>query len=304
VKSHSLRLSVVVPTFNRAAMLRDVLAGLVAQDADPASYEVVVVDDGSTDDTAAAVASFTHSEVAVRCVTQANEGLNAARNTGAVHAAASLIGYLDDDVWLPRSYVTELLSAFQTWPEADVVAGRVTPFYEVEPPAWLNEKLRDYLSIYDAGIEPRLLESSDYPRGANFGVRKATIDRVGGFRAGLDRRGGSLVSNGELEFFRRVQASGGRGVYWPSAVVQHRVPAERLTLPFFLRRAAAQGVSDALMAASSSRGRVVARELLRVGRCVPILGKGIASGRGTAGARIWLAYCRGRVSAVSARDQA
>jgi hypothetical protein len=127
------------------------------------------------------------------------------------------------------------------------------------------------------------------------------LSAVGGFRDGLDRSGRSLISSGDTELFRRIGAAGHRLRYDPRASVLHRVPAERLTLDFFQRRAFAQGVTDELIAADGgrSRARRTARELVRLGRAAPILLRGAVERRGAVHARVWTSYCRGRIATAA-----
>jgi GT2 family glycosyltransferase len=264
---------------------------------------VIVVDDGSTDDTPRLLDNVSPDSYSLRVVRQANAGLNTARNTGAAMAEAELLAYLDDDVIVPSAYVEAMLNAFDGHPDAAAVAGQITLRCEAEPPAWMSKGLTEYLSAFDAASRPEFLVPPDYPRGANFGLRHRAWSDTGGFRPNFDRRGASLVSNGELEFFRRLYQHGGRVVACPAAEVFHRVPAERLTLGWFQRRARAQGESDALLEPARSSARkagLVLRELWRSGRAAPILARGLLGHSGTAATTIWLSYCRGRLSGVIA----
>src|SRR5205085_6305502 len=121
------------------------------------------------------------------------------------------------------------------------LAGRVRLQFERTPPTWLSQPQRNYLAELDLGSEPLWLDDGPVPVGANCAVRRGELERVGGFRAGLDRFGSSLISNGDTEFFRRLRAQGAKLRYEPEALVLHRVPQERLTRAFFRRRAHAQG---------------------------------------------------------------
>jgi glucosyl-dolichyl phosphate glucuronosyltransferase len=292
-------LSIIVPTYNRATMLADVLEGLAAQDAAADLFEVVVVDDGSTDGTAEIVSRATAgSDRPIRYVHQANAGLNAARNKGAAESRGGILVYLDDDVLLPPHYATSMADAFARHAEADAVAGRIRLQLEGPEPDWLTPSLRLYLSELDRGDNEEVLSAPEYPRGANFGLRRSALQRVGQFKPGLDRRGGSLISSGEQELFLRLHRAGGTILYAPQAEVLHRVPAERLTLDWFSRRARAQGTSDAVLAGARRRAADVGREVLRAGRTLPIAARGVASGRGLVNARLWAAYCRGRLAAT------
>lgn len=293
-------LSAIIPTRDRPDLLRDCLSTLVAQDAASESFEVIVVDDGSTVDLGPAVATAAEQGLHVRLERQKPSGLNAGRNRGAALATGSVLAYLDDDTLVAPGWVSALVAAFED-PHCVGVGGRIVLQLEADEPRWLTAGLRIYLSELDLGSAPRPLAARETPWGANCAVTRSAFETVGGFAAGLDRSGASLVSNGDVEFFGRVRQSGGHLMYVPTAAVRHRVPAERLTPGWFRRRARAQGVSDALSAALAGdvrRGAAVAREVARATRALPILVKGVVSGRGAVGAEAWLSYCSGRVAAT------
>lgn len=301
------RLTAIIPTRDRHDLLRDCLATLALQDADPASFEVVVVDDGSDPPLAPLVeASSAGHSVAMRCVRQEPAGLNAGRNRGADEARAPLLAYLDDDTLVAPGWVTATLRAFDL-DGADAVAGRIVLQLEGPEPPWLTTGLRAYLSELDLGDSSRWLVGDEVPYGANCAIRAAVLDDVGRFRAGLDRVGGSLISNGELELFRRVTAAGRRIRYAPEAAVRHRVPAGRLTQEWFTRRARAQGLSDALLSppeTTVARLRALVREVVRLGRVVPILLRNVFLDRrgvksAMVNARLWVLYSLGRIGAIA-----
>lgn len=288
-------LSLILPTFNRADMLGDVLRGLTSQTANPGTYEVIVIDDGSTDETAAVTRSFQGSATRVRYVHQENAGLNTGRNRGAEEADADLLSYLDDDVYVGPDFVSALLTGFATHADAQALGGRIVLHFEGPVPSWLTSRLRLYLSEFDRGDNVEVLNAPEYPRGANFAVRRELVARVGGFVPALDRRGTSLISSGEQEFFQRVHRAEQKIVYWPTATVRHRVPPERLTVDYFRRRARAQGVSDALLESARRSPQDLSREVIRTARILPITAQGLARGWGTINARLWWAYCQGRL---------
>lgn len=291
-------IAVLIPTFNRSSMLADVLDGLAAQTAARDAFEVLVLDDGSTDDTADVVASRSSGDLDLRYVRQDNAGLNTARNHAAASTEAPLLVYLDDDVLLPPDYVDQMLAAFRHHSDADAVAGRIVLLFEADKPRWLSENLRLYLSEYDRGDNVEVLAPPEYPRGASFAIRREALDRLNGFVAHLDRRGTSLVSSGEQELFQRLHGSGGKIVYWPGARVEHRVPPERVTLDYFRRRARAQGISDALLERARRRPAVLAREFARLSRLIPITVKSLTRGTGLVNSTLWWEYCRGRIGAT------
>jgi glucosyl-dolichyl phosphate glucuronosyltransferase len=302
VSSATVGLSIIIPTRDRPGLLRDCLRTIQRQQVGAESVEVVVIDDGSLQPLQPVVADA-RGEISIRCIRQAPAGLNAARNRGIEVTSGEAVAFLDDDTLLSPQWARTVLATFESSACA-AMGGRVRLEFEGgSAPAWLARTQREYLAEFDLGPEPLWLDYGPDPVGANCAVRRAEFDRVGPFRDGLDRIGSSLVSNGDTEFFRRLRRRGGRVRYEPAAAAIHRVSAERLTREFFLRRAHAQGVSDALLAAGAHpdlRVARLAREVWRCGRTGPILIRGLATGHGTMNARQWASYCRGRLGATVA----
>ena len=294
-----MRLSVVIPTRDRPETLADALRTLAAQEVDAGVLDVVVVDDGSAGDLGAVVAAAGSRSVPMRLERQAPAGLNAARDRGVAVTAGEVVAFLDDDVLVAPGWARAVLDAVARTGCAGV-AGRIALLPEVEVPRWVTPRRRRYLSELDLGDAPLELVD-ETPVGANCAVTRAAHARAGGFRPGLDRCGATLISNGDVEFFRRVREAGGTLVYAPDAAVLHRVAGDRLTRSWFLRRAFAQGISDERLrtpAAGPRRALRLGREVVRCGRAAPILARRLVEGRGTADARIWMSYCRGRIAAV------
>lgn len=219
-----------------------------------------------------------------------------ARNRGVSETKGDLVAFLDDDTLLAPDWASAVIGAFED-AECAGIAGRVRLRFEGPIPAWLSRSQRSYLAELDLGEQPRWLDEGLVPVGANCAVRRSELERVGGFRAGLDRVATSLISNGDTEFFRRLRDRGGRLRYEPQAHADHRVPADRLTQRFFRRRAHAQGLSDALLARLETTRPLplmIGREAWRLGRTAPILVRGLVTGQGPMNAIQWLYYCRGR----------
>lgn len=297
-------LSAIIPTRGRLDLLHDCLRSLIEQDIDPSAFEVVVIDDGSECDLSPAVASLPPSPISIRLIRQEPSGLTAGRNHGASIANGSILAYLDDDTIVSPGWAAAVISAFEET-GCDGMAGRVELQFEAPRPRWIEAaRLRLYLSELELGAGRVPLEPPWLPVGANCAVTRAAFDRLGGFRDGFDRVGGSLLSNGDLEFFARLRDGGGTIVYEPGAHVLHRVPAERLTLAWFRRRSYAQGLSDMLFdppPEGQARIVTIGREIARAGRAAPILVSNLLEGHGPTNARLWLTYCRGRLDAVRSR---
>jgi GT2 family glycosyltransferase len=241
----------------------------------------------------------TRGHVSIRYERQELGGLNAARNRGATVAEGDVLAFLDDDTLVSPGWAKAMLSAFDRYPCA-AVGGRVDLSLATPEPVWLGE-LRHYLAAYDLGPEPRWLGDDPVPVGANCAVRKRDFERLSGFKAGLDRMATSLVSNGDTEFFLRLRAAGGRLRYEPAANVTHCVPAERLTVSYFIDRHRAQGISDELLLRLQGHvpslghrvGLIAA--LLKTSK---FLARDLLAGRGTIRTRFLVSYWSGRLSAL------
>lgn len=299
-----MKLSAIVPTHNRPDVLERCLETLQSQDADSRDFEVVVVDDGSEVDVPALVSRVAaRGPIPMRCERQELGGLNRARNRGVAASHGEVLAFLDDDTLVSAGWASALLRTFSEFPCAGI-GGKVELALEAPAPPWLAARAY-YLAEYDLGPESRWLRGEPHsggdplPVGANCAVRRREFDRLDGFRSGLDRIGGSLVSNGDTDFFRRLRASGGRMRYEAQASVLHCVPRERLTLRYFAKRSYAQGISDELLFADprpySWRRRLGRARFAVAG--LKMLGNDMLHGRGYAIGWFHTHYWAGRFAA-------
>jgi glycosyltransferase involved in cell wall biosynthesis len=221
--------SVLVPTYNRSHLLDRGLASLLAQDHAP--YEVVVVSDGSTDDTAAVVARWVERDPRVRFVEVAHGGLNTARNAGLDAARGELICLVDDDVLAPPGWLAALVDGYLRDPEAGAYGGPIRLSLErAMPRSCGREELGE--TVLDAGEEVRDVEVL---YGSNLAIARDAVERVGAFDVTLPSSGD------EEEWLRRLRAAGGRLMYLPDAEVLHRRTADDLRLRNLLRKRYARG---------------------------------------------------------------
>ena len=208
-----MQASVVIPTYNRADVVLNAIASVLAQTRPPA--EVIVVDDGSSDDTAARVRAL--ADPRVRYLRQANAGVSAARNAGVRAARAEVVAFLDsDDVW-KREKLAHDLEILERHPEVDAVFTDldkhdgdryVASFARACPPfaALLARHAGDDPIVFDAR-ELRLLLLEEVPiMPSAFAIRREVFERLGGFDT-------SWRSWEDWELFLRLTALGGRLAY-------------------------------------------------------------------------------------------
>ena len=122
-----IKLSIVIPTRNRAAFLGKVLESVAKQPADPDIFEVLVIDNGSTDETKDVAKGFHGKIKNFRYFYDARPGLHVGRNKGLLKSRGELVGYLDDDVILFPNWINTVLKAFED-EETMGMEGSVIPF--------------------------------------------------------------------------------------------------------------------------------------------------------------------------------
>jgi glycosyltransferase involved in cell wall biosynthesis len=244
-----IKISAVICTHNRAEYLVKAIESLLEQTLSKGSYEIIIVDNCSTDGTREAVERFL-SEKNVRYIYEPVLGLSHARNTGWRNARGSFVAYLDDDavassVWLER--IVEVFESVKPMPGC--VGGRVLPIWEAARPDWLSDELVTGLTVIDWTERPHVLEdiSQEWLAGANLAFPASILKRTGGFVAGLDRAGSHLLSGGDVFLQKQITKEGHDCFYHPEIAVSHLVPRQRLLKRWFVRRYYWQGVSDAVM---------------------------------------------------------
>jgi glucosyl-dolichyl phosphate glucuronosyltransferase len=269
-RSDSPLISVVICTHNRAARLGPAIRSVLGQDAAGIPFELLVVDNGSTDATRQTVEAF--AAAAPRYVFEPELGLCHARNTGWRGAAGRYVAYLDDDALAEPGWLRAIADAFETSAGVGVVGGRVEPIWEGPRPAWLSDEIALSLTIVDWSPAPHVI--TDLRRqwlvGANMAVRADVVREVGGFHPRLDRVGSRMLSSGDVYLQKHIVARGYRCLYAPAMAVRHAVPASRLTKGWFRRRYYSQGLSDAMMqlldgrSSARARARTAARMAARL----------------------------------------
>jgi len=231
--------SVVIATRNRQALLAETLRALSAQDWPADAFEVIVADNGSTDDTPRVVAEAARRRGAplVRYLFVPEPGKSMAVNEALPLANGDFIAFTDDDVRPEPDWLTQVAAAFDET-GADFVAGRVRPAWEAAPPDWLSPSVYGVIAVPengDARLDISAGQNQVVPIGANMAVRRSVIGHIGGLRVDLGKLDGSLRTGEDHEFFLRMLHAGFRGIYEPTALVHHRVGTERLDRRYFRR---------------------------------------------------------------------
>jgi len=253
-----MRVDVIVPTYNRAAQLRDALDTLLRQDAaHDCSIEIVVVDNASTDGTRAVVESLSVVRHAVRYVLEPAKGVAHARTRGVREARAEWLAFFDDDQLADPSWVRELVACARA-SGSRCVGGRVMLAAEGPGAPALTAFCRGLLGESPRAERPGPYAGKSLPGTGNVLVHRSVFEAVGTFDAALDQ------GAEDADFFRRVRRAGFALWYAPRACVAHRTPAYRTSREYLLWVARRHGTAYATMdAKEGGRRRVVRNGLLR-----------------------------------------
>lgn len=241
------RVTVAVCTWNRSASLARTLEGMTRLSRpEGVEWELLVVDNNSTDDTRAVVSSF-ETRLPLRSAFEPEPGLSNARNRAVREARGEYIVWTDDDVTVSEGWLAAYLGAFGRWPDAAVFGGPIVPRFEGGgPPQWLRRGLPWIGSAYgvrDLGDLPVRLSRNDdrLPYGANYAVRTRE-QRRHPYDPDLGRAPGSTWTGGEeIQVVAAILAEGAEGWWVPEAAVRHRVPRSDQTVGHLRRYYVAQG---------------------------------------------------------------
>lgn len=240
-----LDLSVLIATRSRADSLERTLRSMAvaAQDA-PVTWELVVVDNGSTDRTSAVLHEWSE-RLPLRVVDVPEPGQNRARNRALAQLRGRTTVLTDDDVVVAPDWLREWKQGIDRWPDDAIFAGRIAPRFPPDCPSWVSSERFPFRAQCFAEFRPRQAEGA-YPRtpfGPNFAIRTALLQRHP-FRADLGPAAGSYAMGGETELTLRLKAQGHRVIYLPGPCVEHVLESANLTLEKLCQRGFNAGRGD------------------------------------------------------------
>ena len=204
-----LHASVIVCTYNRATLLPRTLRSLQAQALRPGiEWEVLVVDNNSSDDTRAVVEAFSRTFPNLRYSHEPQQGLAFARNHGIHAARGRVLLFTDDDVAPEADWMQRILDGMEVH-ACDACGGFIAPEWESPPPAWLTERFHGILAIKAERTDTYEIKGGEpVPYGANMAFRREVFDHFGLFDVTRGRRGKILASGEDGELFGRMLAKG------------------------------------------------------------------------------------------------
>ncbi len=256
-----LDVSVVVSTYNRAAVLRHALDSLLQQEPPGLHYEIVVVDNNSTDSTRGLVESFLARGCPnLRYLFEPRQGVAYGRNTGILSSQAPIIAFTDDDVIVAPDWIATLKRTLDEHPEIDCVGGRVLPRWNRALPSWLTREHWAPLALVDYGDTPFYVTASKRLclLTANAAFRRAVFSRIGLFAPHVQAVKREVATE-DHELLLRLWRSGGQGFYAPTLIVTSDIATERFTKNYHRRWHQRHGHFSAIMHDEGLEGTHFAR---------------------------------------------
>jgi glycosyltransferase involved in cell wall biosynthesis len=251
-----IRLSLVIPTYNRSEQIIKTLESVVAQRYNASLWECIIVDNNSSDDTRVRVEELIakHDKLNLRYIFEPKQGLSHARNCGIAHSRGEIIAFVDDDETIVEEFVMQYVALFDARPDAMAAGGRIIPEYISGEPRWMSHFVAlPIANPLDYGDYVRLFPRGKHPGGGNMAVRRAVIEQIGTFDTELGRTGEKLIGGEECDFFERMYAHNMPIYYVPRAAIYHRIGKEKLTEQYTSRLFHQVGVSQRIRAKRAKR---------------------------------------------------
>jgi glucosyl-dolichyl phosphate glucuronosyltransferase len=242
--SEMLKISVIICTYNRSAYISDAMESLYNQTLSKNAYEVIVVNNNSTDNTQQICESFIalHMDANYSYFNEAKQGASFARNTGAKHAASPLLCFMDDDAVADKDYLERIVNFFDHYPDAGGLGGRIIPKYIPVEPKWMSHYVSSLVGHFHYSEVVTVFAANKYPLESNMIIRKIDFDAINGFSEALPGVVGNLRIGGEgKDFFFRLKELGRTIYYDPAIRVQHVVETSKLTREYMYRVASGIG---------------------------------------------------------------
>jgi glycosyltransferase involved in cell wall biosynthesis len=226
--NHLFDLSLIICTRNRAARLAETLKRVSAIRS-RLKWELIVVDNGSTDTTIAGVAEYAATcHQPVQMLIERGRGVSCAKNAGWRAARSDIIVCIDDDCYPEENYLDAIFERFSNDPKLGFVGGRILLYDPTDRRVTLQESLNPQWFPPRSFIQPGVIQ------GANVAYRRAALAGVGGFDPWFGA--GARYSAEEMELMARISAAGWNGAYDPRPVVYHHHGRKTASDEWRLRR--------------------------------------------------------------------
>ncbi|MBI9046109.1 MAG: glycosyltransferase family 2 protein [Anaerolineaceae bacterium] len=242
-----LIISVLICTHNRAELLNDVLSTLIQQDLSFDQFEILIIDNNSTDGTKNVSQKFVNKYPRIRYLFEKNLGLSHARNRGWKEAAGKYVAYTDDDCRIPKNWLSKAKQIIGE-KEPAIFGGPYFPFYDSPKTKWF----KDSYGSKENGPFARRLCNNEYLSGGNIFIKKTILLNLNGFKTNLGMQGSAIGYAEETELITRLFLQKPKEIvyYDPDLFVEHLVPHRKMSLVWIIKSRFSMGKSNFLMSSN------------------------------------------------------
>jgi glycosyltransferase involved in cell wall biosynthesis len=266
-----MNLSIIICTYNRSKLLRGCLESLErVKVPDGLSWEILVIDNHSTDHTELAVKDFADkASVNVKYLFERTQGKSFALNRGIKEAKGEIVAFLDDDMTVDKSWLEAVIEAIRQYPEAEGFGGRVLISWPIPKPSWVitegpYKNIDGTVGYRDCGdADEDFLRLKSLPTGGNMFFRKSVFANGHSFREDLGPAGQKMGFGEDREFCLKVLSQGKKLFYISKAIAYHHIPETKLSKKYFCRRRFDCAYSDVKHGIMRSHSSGIPRYLFR-----------------------------------------
>lgn len=241
-----IEISAVIATYNRAPYLVKALQSILIQSIDSKKFEVIIVDNNCTDNTAEICKEFhqNNPHIQYKYVVEEQQGLSYGRNRGIYEASGKYLTFVDDDAYLDREFLLKSVEYLKNNETIYAIGGKILLDYEGKIPKWVSAYLEPLFGYFNFGNSARSFKKPKFPRGSNMTFKTEVFNQVGKFNPKLGRKKRELGSGEEKELFDRIYAANLGVYYLPDIIVHHYVPESRTQIEFIKKQAINTGKSE------------------------------------------------------------
>ncbi|MCC6081345.1 hypothetical protein COC60_06190 [Bacillus thuringiensis] len=239
------KVSVTVCTYNRGNIIGECIESILKNNIEKDLFEVLIIDNNSTDNTKEVVEQFCLKYSNVRYIREEKVGLSYARNRGIKEANGTIIAFIDDDVKVNENYIKYIIDFFNENSTEVCISGKVIPVWDFEKPEWFVSDFASIIGETTYGETVCTLKFREYPIGCNMIFKKNIFNKVGLFNTELGIQGDKLYLGEEVDICDRILKLGKKIYYLPNAFVYHKVHQNKVDQTYILNRLKLEGESVA-----------------------------------------------------------
>ena len=249
---HNIKVTIAICTWNRSKQLQATLASMVSMlKPENVKWNIVVIDNGSDDDTADVVRLF-HPSLPISCVVESRGGLSFARNKAIEVSTSDYLVFTDDDVLVDSKWLLGYCEAFNRWPGAVVFGGPIEPVFEGYPPRWLLKIMKSVGYVFGQqsfGSKFVELDASLVPLGPYGGnmAFSTSVLKQNHFDVMLGTNQGTYNIGEETKLIRSILATGAQGWWTPEARIEHVIPQSAQSMNYVRRWMVGAGRSEEIV---------------------------------------------------------